>query len=189
MRHSLLQIWSYFHCVSQSCSDYFKVQIELLYHYVCLPHKATGLYLGAVGLSPEVAKWRPWEVQPHFLNYLHNHSKMKWQEILSARNDNKNEKVLGWVPRYQHPPLPVKKVIASMKSCVCYMVLILIDSVLLFSKYTAAGDATVTFCCCFELPYNLLTSPYFSALNITAEPDSPLLLIATSPVTPKWTYS
>lgn len=48
--------------------------------------------------------------------------------------------------------LSVKKVTASMKSSVCYMALTLIDSVLLFSRYTTAGDAIVTFCGCFGLP-------------------------------------
>lgn len=49
------------HCVLQSCFDYFKCRQSSCIYMFSPYVEATGLYLDAVGLSPEVAKLS-WEV-------------------------------------------------------------------------------------------------------------------------------
>lgn len=159
MRHSLLHIWSCCHfyilaLITLSCRH--SACITMLYHYIscilCLPHM----------FQPLASIWMLWDcllrwpseglgkynltISINSTIIARRKGKRFFQHIMSIKMR------MFWGECQDINICLVCEEGHCFKEVLCVLHGTYTDNVLLFSRYTTAGDAIVTFCGCFGLP-------------------------------------
>lgn len=175
------------HCVLQSCFDCFSLQTLLLYHHTHLPHmfhqlvptcQLQGCLL--MWLSEDLEKYNlPFSIiYPMIAKW---NDKRSFQYIMAIKWEGFGVNVI----RLAFSPLCEEGHCFSKVACVLHGTYAEPQW-----QHTALQQLyNCWWCCChiLWLLWTSLQSPYFSALNITAEPVSSLLFLGMSPVYPEWT--